>query len=115
MIFFSFKTNSSLIFKPLLANTLLASLLDDKILFLDKNSIKLTPSFISDALILMCGKSEPKTFFSKVSLAVFSAILEAFLPCRISVALLAKIILSLLISFSLSLILFISSVSISVK
>ena len=85
-------TGVSLIFNPLLAISLLASLLDDEILFFDKKSKRFIPLSKSFNLILNSGRLDPSPLFTKVSLAVFSALIEALLPWRIFVASFAKII-----------------------
>ena len=77
---------------------LLASLLEFVILFLDKKFKKLIPCLTSNDFIFISGRFELKPVPSKVSLAVNSAFLDAFSPCKIFVASIAKIILSLLIS-----------------
>ena len=65
---------------PLLLITLLASLLEDKILFFEIKSKILIPFFTSLILILISGKSIPMPPFSKVSLAVCSALFAAIFP-----------------------------------
>ena len=85
------------------------------ILLSDKKSKSFIPFFTSPGLTFISGRFNPRPFFSKVSLAVFSAILEAFSPCKIFVASLANNILSLFISFSLLQISSILPVLISVK
>ena len=75
-IFFSSSITILSILKPLLTIALLTSLFDDKILLLAIRSINFTPFFISSVAILISGRSELVTPFSKVSLAVCSAFSE---------------------------------------
>ena len=89
------------IFKPLLAITLRASLLEGKILFSATKSKIFIPFFISSEWIFISGKSEPYPPPSNVSFAVCSAFFDAFSPWSNFVASLANKIFKLFIFFSL--------------
>ena len=68
------------ILMPLFAIALLASLLEDKILFFEIKSKIFTPFFISLIFTLISGKSIPNPPFLNVSLAVCSALFAAIFP-----------------------------------